>query len=81
MAHGTPLASSDATCLPEVYGEAAEYFDPLDIQSIAVVVNKVITSPKLSNKLRTKGKKRVACFSWKTMAQQTFDTYQQALED
>ena len=81
MAHGTPLASSDATCLPEVYGEAAEYFDPLDIQSIAVVVNKVITSPKLANKLRTKGFKQVACFSWKTMAQQTFDIYRQVLED
>src|SRR5690606_9460588 len=31
MAHGTPLVSSNASCLPEVYGSAAKYFNPLDI--------------------------------------------------
>jgi len=27
MIHGAPVVSSNYTCLPEVYGEAAEYFD------------------------------------------------------
>lgn len=80
MAHNAPVASSDATCLPEVYGDAAEYFDPFDIQSIAVVVNKVLTDSKLANKLRTKGKKRIFDFSWQKMAKQTFDIYRQLFE-
>lgn len=79
MAHGTPLVSSDATCLPEVYGNAAEYFDPLDIHSIAVVVNKVLSDPKLSNKLRTEGYKQVSCFSWEKMAKDTFGIYNSVL--
>lgn len=80
MAHGTPLASSNATCLPEVYGDAAAYFDPLDIQSIAVVVNEILTDSKLSNKLRTLGYKQVIRFSWKKMAKQTLEVYDQVLD-
>lgn len=79
MAHGTPLASSDSTCMPEVYGDAALYFDPLDIQSIAVVVNNIITDSKLSNKLRTKGYRQVACYSWEKMAKETLNVYNQVL--
>lgn len=79
MAHGTPVASSDATCLPEVYDDAAEYFDPFDIQSIAVVVNKILTDSKLANKLRTKGYRRVSSFSWNKMAKETYSIYEQLL--
>ena len=80
MTHGAPLASSDATCLPEVYGDAAIYFDPLDIKSIAVVVNELLTDSKLANKLRTLGYKRVVDFSWKKMSKQTLDIYQSLLK-
>lgn len=79
MAHGTPLASSNQTCLPEVYGDAAVYFDPFDIQSIAVVVNQLITDTKLTNKLRTLGHKRITCFSWEKMAKETLSVYEEVL--
>lgn len=81
MAHGAPVASSDATCLPEVYGDAALYFDPFDIQSIAVVVNEIITDSTISNKLRTLGHKQVSLYSWKKMARQTLDVYRSVLKD
>jgi len=35
MVHGCPVVSSDATCLPEVNGDAAEFFDPENIHEIA----------------------------------------------
>ena len=79
MAHGTPLASSNATCLPEVYGDAALYFDPLDIHSIAVVVNQILTDSKIANKLRTSGHKQVSLYSWEKMAKQTFSVYESVL--
>ena len=38
MIHGAPVVSSNATCLPEVYGDAAVYFDPKDINNMADVI-------------------------------------------
>ncbi len=79
MAHGAPVASSDATCLPEVYGDAAAYFSPFDIHAMAVVIDKILTDRSFSNKLRTLGEKRLNLFSWKKMAKQTFSVYQEVL--
>jgi glycosyltransferase involved in cell wall biosynthesis len=79
MAHKAPLASSNATCLPEVYGDAASYFNPLDINHIAAVVSDIITSPSYANKLRTRGVQRVSCFSWKKMAKETKAVYDSVL--
>lgn len=79
MAHKAPVASSNVTCLPEIYGDAAAYFDPFDIKSIAVVVDKILTDSSYANKLRTLGSERVACFSWNKMAKQTLDVYDSVL--
>lgn len=38
MLYGLPLASSNATCLPEVYGDAAVYFNPQDTADMARVI-------------------------------------------
>lgn len=80
MAHGAPVASSNATCLPEVYEDAATYFNPLDPKHMAMVISDVITSPSFANKLRTRGTARVACFSWKKMAKQTLELYETVLK-
>lgn len=79
MAHGAPVASSSATCLPEVYGDAVSYFDPLDIHNMAVVIDKILIDSTYANKLRTLGEKRLNLFSWKKMAKQTFDVYRSIL--
>jgi len=79
MAHRAPLASSDATCLPEVYGDAAAYFKPNDPNHMAAVVNDIIISPEYANKLRTRGEERLICFSWKKMAKQTLEVYDSVL--
>ena len=79
MAHGTPVASSNATCLPEVYGDAAVYFNPEDPKHMAMVVSDIITSPDYANKLRTRGSERVICFSWETMSKQTLSLYKEVL--
>src|SRR5690606_18434598 len=43
MNQGAPVVASNATSLPEVLGDAAEYFDPLDVDDIAKKISKVIT--------------------------------------
>lgn len=81
MAHGAPVASSNATCLPEIYETAAAYFNPLDIRHIAVVIDDVLSNTVYANKLRTRGEKRVTCFSWQKMAKETLDVYNKVLNE
>jgi glycosyltransferase involved in cell wall biosynthesis len=47
MAHGLPVISSNASCMPEILGDAAVYFDPTDTAMIARVIHQTITTPTL----------------------------------
>lgn len=79
MQHGAPVVSSDATCLPEVYGDAAHYFNPADTQAMADAINEVLTDKELRQKLIQAGRIRAAEFSWRRMAEQTLEIYKKAL--
>jgi glycosyltransferase involved in cell wall biosynthesis len=79
MGHGAPVVSSNATCLPEVYGDAAHYFNPLDVDDIARAVDDVLTDGALRAELIRKGHDQLKKYSWKRMAQQTHDVYMNAL--
>ncbi len=80
MLHGAPVASSNATCLPEVYGSAAHYFDPYDVDDITRAINDILSSPELRKKLIDLGYKQAKKYSWKRMAQQTLEVYEKALK-
>ena len=80
MLHGAPVVSSNATCLPEVHGDAAHYFDPLDAGDMAQKIAEVIDNPTLRNELIAKGRSRTAAFSWQRMAEQTLAVYDKALK-
>ncbi len=80
MLHSAPVVSSNATCLPEVNGDAAEYFDPLSIEDMASAINRVLTNEKRRKNLIAAGKKQVAKYSWERMAHQTLEVYKQVLE-
>lgn len=79
MKHGAPVVSSNATCLPEVCADAAEYFDPLNIDDMAETINKVLSDSQTRQDLIAAGYKRARDFSWQTMAQQTLDIYRETL--
>ena len=80
MAYGTPVVSSNASCMPEILGDAAIYFDPLDIEDIASKIDTVITDKSLRNTLSKKGKQQVAKYSWRRMAEQTLQIYENAIK-
>ena len=46
MTQGLPVLSSTATCLPEVYGDAAIYFDPHDAIGDAVHTIRDLQNPE-----------------------------------
>jgi len=79
MLYGTPVVSSNATCLPEVYEDAAHYFDPKDIIQMADAINDVLTDKKLRDELVQKGFKQAKKYSWKRTAEQTLDVYKHVL--
>jgi glycosyltransferase involved in cell wall biosynthesis len=79
MLHGAPVVSSNATCLPEVYGDAAHYFKPLDVNDIARAITDVLEDERLRKQLIERGHKKAAEYSWKRMAEQTLAVYKKAL--
>jgi glycosyltransferase involved in cell wall biosynthesis len=81
MSYGLPVASSNATCLPEVYGDAAVYFDPTNSGDIARVVGDLLADPKKLAALKNAGLDRVKQYSWRRMAEQTLAVYQKALSE
>ncbi len=64
MACGCPVVCSRAASLPEVCGDAAEYVDPLEVDSIAAGISRVVEHAPLRKSLREKGWKRVREFSY-----------------
>jgi len=75
MSLGCPVVCSNTSSFPEVALNAAEFFDPYDIESIANALEKVLFSQELSQKLTELGKDRIKDFSWEKCAEQTRSIY------
>lgn len=75
MSHGCVLISSNATCLPEIYGKAALYFNPYDITGIVKQVSRVISDHTIKNEMVKLGKIRLRKYSWSKMARETLEIY------
>ena len=80
MGYGAPVVSSNATCLPEVYGDAAHYFDPTNTHAMARAIDDVISNDSLRQSLIEKGHAQLAQYSWRRMAEQTLAVYERALK-
>lgn len=79
MYEGCPVISSSATCLPEVYEDAALYFNPHDTEELAAQIETVITNTNVRKRLKNKGYKQVKKYSWRRMAEQTLEVYEKVL--
>lgn len=79
MMHGAPVASSNATCLPEVNGDGADYFDPASSRGMAEAVLNIINNKPHAEELKKLGKAHSQTFSWDRMAKQTLEVYERAL--
>jgi glycosyltransferase involved in cell wall biosynthesis len=79
MACGRPTIVSRAASLPEVCGDAALYFDPLDPASIAEAILRVLTEPELQETLRSRGLERARRFTWERSARATLAVLERVL--
>jgi glycosyltransferase involved in cell wall biosynthesis len=75
MARGVPLAVADATALPETAGDAAELFDPLDVDAVADAIRRALAN---RGALGDAGRMRVAQMSWERAADATAGVYREA---
>jgi glycosyltransferase involved in cell wall biosynthesis len=79
MSLDCPVACSDSSSLPEVVGDAARLFNPLDRESIRSALESVVYSPSAATALRERGRIRTQLFSWRACAENTIDIYHRVL--
>ncbi len=75
MACGTPLLCSNSTAMPEIAGDAAQYFDPENRDELVSGIRRFAVDVELKAQLREKGFARVKAFSWDETAAQTVAIY------
>ncbi len=78
MASGIPVAASRTGSLPEVLGDAALYFDPLDHRDMSGAIEALLTRKELADELREKGKRQSKDFTWVRAAEKTMEVYRNA---
>lgn len=75
MSYGLPVAASNSSCLPEIYGQAAVYFDPKNLEDMAEKIEKVLFDENLRQELIIMGFEQIKKYSWRKCAEQTLAVY------
>lgn len=76
MASGAPVISSNLSCMPEILGDAAVYFNPNNIDKMANIIYKTIAKRETLQILRKKSKMQASKYSWEKMAKETLKIYE-----
>lgn len=77
MASGLPVVASLAPAIPEVCGDAAEFFPPEDAAAMASKVLLVLEDSSRREALVRRGIMRARSFSWEIAARQTLSLYEE----
>lgn len=75
MAHNCPVVSSNTSSMPEVIGDAAEFFNPLETDDIRQSIESVVYSNEKTMLLRRLGVAQANKFSWSKCASETLKIY------
>lgn len=68
QACGTPVAAANVSSVPEVVGNAAEMFDPRNVEQMSEAILKCVTDEALRADLIKRGKANSERFSWRNTA-------------
>jgi len=79
MSFNCPVVCSNTSSIPEVVGNAGEYFNPYEVDNIAGAIAKVLFSSSRTAELINYGKERITYFSWQKCAEQTQLVYKSLL--
>lgn len=73
MACGVPVICSNTSSLPEVAGNAALLFDPLDVEELSAAMARGLEDEALRQRMTERGLAQAARFTWQRSAQQLLD--------
>ena len=76
MASGVPVMVSHHSCLPEVCGDAARYFDPDDAAAFATAIETNLMDSEWRTETVERGLVRARQFTWERCVAETVDVYQ-----
>ena len=77
MAHGTPVVTSNVSSLPEVVGNAAVLVNPENVFEIMRALHRVLTDRALRDRMKERGYKQAAKFSWEISVRRVLEVYRQ----
>jgi glycosyltransferase involved in cell wall biosynthesis len=80
MACGTSVASSNAGPMPEILGNAADYFNPRSTKDVAETLVKLLKNSKRRETYQKRGLAQVKKYSWGQTASETLASYERALQ-
>lgn len=75
MSYGAPVIAARASCLPEIYGEAALYFEAKNENELAGKIGRVLESSGLRESLVKRGYEQIKKYNWRRCAEETLRTY------
>ena len=79
MSFKCPVVCSNTSSLPEVAGDAADYFDPCNLEEMISSIESVVFSTEKKNHLIERGLERIKLFSWEKCAEETLKVYSSLL--
>jgi glycosyltransferase involved in cell wall biosynthesis len=74
-----PVLLSNASCFPEIAGDAGLYFDPYDLDSVIDSMLTILSSDSLRHELINKGLEQNKQFSWRKTAEKHLAVYESVL--
>ncbi len=81
MACGAPIASSNSAAMPEILGNAAVFFDPLDAHEMAERIGALLADTAARERLTRNALTRAERFSWQSTAAQTAEVIKSVAPD
>jgi glycosyltransferase involved in cell wall biosynthesis len=79
MACGCPVIGSNASCMPEVVGDAGLLVAPDDVAGLSAKLDLLLENADLREDLGRRGRTRAAAFTWEAAARATTASYRRAL--
>jgi glycosyltransferase involved in cell wall biosynthesis len=77
MACMCPVVASNSSSMPEVIGDAGEFFNPYDQDDMTNAIERVVYSDERKESLKKSGIRRLSYFSWDKCALETLAIYSQ----
>lgn len=81
MACGCPIITSNTSAIPEIAGKGAILINPLNIEEISTMIERLIGDENFRAKQINYGLERIKLFSWANTARELINVYHQVFND